>query len=407
MKKAKRWVLIFFVIILVLVPCYMAVNYIVDPMNYFAVEKGSTYFNKYGRAVKSQYALKNKDNIDAVVLGGSKSGAIDVYKLSELTGLHYYNFFMESGNFSDYLTYAKFLIEKCKIKEITFHISSFEVMNYSLDFRESDVWRVPSVVDGNIIDAGLERLKFLMTDSTTLFYGIKNGVDIRYADRVDDGMKNWTNSRNKMLRNPEKWIQEEFYKDYPSELATLFSGKNWKDDPCYEENLNALAEIKRLCDENGVTLKVLIGAALIAERFRYEQDPYDRYYDYLRAIVRIAGGVWDFSSFNDINMNPYNFYNFTHYSNEVADLQVDIMYGLEEPGQYGGFGIYLTEDNIDEYLKQRKADFLKLKEEYVQTGTVQAKGIDDPSNITVTSETMASVSADDVQDETGQMTEAA
>lgn len=386
MVKTKRWLVIFFALLLLIVPCYMAANYIVDPMFYFAADKGSTWYNsnKYGRAVKSKYMLKHKDEYDAVILGGSKSGALDVKRLGGYTGLRYYNFYMESGNFSDYLTYATFLIQKCGVKEITLHISSFEVMNYSLDFREADVWRVPAVVNGTALDKALETLKFLMTDTSLLFYAVKNReVNERRADNIADGMKNWTVTKGKMEADPEGWIQKEFYEEYPKHLSTLFGDKNWVEKPHYEENLEALRQIREMCSEYGVTLKVVIGASSISERFRFEQDPYDRYYDYIREMVRIMGEVWDFSSFNDINMNPYNFYNFTHYSREVADLQVDVMYGTQERGQYGGFGILLTMDNVDDYLKQRKADYLRLKEEYEATGTVAVKGIDDPSNITI------------------------
>ena len=386
MSKTKRWLLLFFALLILLLPCYMAANYMFDPMCYFAVDKGSTWYNsnQYGRAVKSKYSLKHADEIDAVVLGGSKSGALDVYKLSEYTGLHYYNFYMESGNFSDYLTYAKFLVERCGIQEMLFHISSFEVMNYSLDFREADVWRVPAIVEGSALDRALETLRFLMTDTTLLFYAIKDHKsNLRRADNISDGMKNWGISEEKMNADPEAWVEKEFYKEYPIHLKTLFGDKNWKEHPAYQENLEALKQIRALCDEHGVKLTVVIGASSISERFRYEQDPYYRYYDYLRELVRIAGSVWDFSSFNDINMNPYNFYNFTHYSRAVADLQVDMMYGKQETGQYGGFGILLTEENVDEYLRQRKDDYLRLKEEYEATGTVAAGSIDDPSNITV------------------------
>ena len=128
---------------------------------------------------------------------------------------------------------------------------------------------------------------------------------------------------------------------------------------------------------------MVIGASSLSERYHYEQDQYDRYYGYLRGIVDICGSVWDFSSFNDINLNPYNFYNYSHYTNEVADLQIDVMYGKEEPGQYNGFGILLTEDNLDDYLSQRKEDYLRLKQEYEATGTIVLGGIDDPGNISV------------------------
>lgn len=384
--KAKRWLVIFFVLVLALLPCYMAANYVVDPMCYFAADKGSAWYtsNSYGRAVKSKYSLKHSGEIDAVVLGGSKSGALDVAKLEEYTGLHYYNFYMESGNFSDYLTYAQYLIEKCGIREMLFHISSFEVMNYSLDFRESDVWRVPAIVNGNALDMALETLKFLMTDVSTLFSAIKDRKsDERRADRIADGMKNWSISEEKMNEDPEGWVQKEFFEELPQHLKILFSGVNWKEHPCYEENLKALKQIKKMCDEHGVKLTVVIGASSISERYRFEQDQYDRYYDYLRGIVQLCGEVWDFSSFNDINMNPYNFYNYTHYSRQVADLQLDMIYGREESGQYGGFGILLTLENIDGYLRQRRADYLRLKEEYEATGTIAVGTISDSSNITV------------------------
>ena len=259
-------------------------------------------------------------------------------------------------------------------------------MNYSLDFREADVWRVPAIIEGSALDRALETLRFLMTDTTLLFYAIKDHKsNLRRADNISDGMKNWGISEEKMNADPEAWVEKEFYKEYPVHLKTLFGDKNWKEHPAYQENLEALKQIRALCDEHGVKLTVVIGASSISERFRYEQDPYYRYYDYLRELVRIAGSVWDFSSFNDINMNPYNFYNFTHYSRAVADLQVDMMYGKQETGQYGGFGILLTEENVDEYLRQRKDDYLRLKEEYEATGTVAVGSIDDPSNITVKS----------------------
>lgn len=386
MTKAKKWILTFFLILLVLTPCYMAVNYAVDPMFYFTVRKGGTWYasNEYGRAVKSQYVLKNRGSIDAVVLGGSKSGVLNVQKLSEYTGLNYYNFYIESGNFSDYLTYAEFLVKKCGIKEILLHISSFEVMNYSLDYRTSDTWRIPAVVNGNFIDKALECLKFLMTDSSKLLKAIREKGDKEStSDLLADGMKRWVKMREKYAQDPEASVQQYWYKEYPEHLKVLFSGVNSVEQPHYEENLNALKQIRRICDEYGTTLHVVIGASSLSERYHYEQDQYDRYYAYLRGIVDICGSVWDFSSFNDINLNPYNFYNYSHYTNEVADLQIDVMYGKEEPGQYNGFGILLTEDNLDDYLSQRKEDYLRLKQEYEATGTIVLGGIDDPGNISV------------------------
>ena len=144
--------------------------------------------------------------------------------------------------------------------------------------------------------------------------------------------------------------------------------------PAYDDNLNALREIKALCDENNITLKVVIGASFIGERDTYECS---RYYAYLKELVSITD-VWDFSSFSDINMNPYNFVNRKHYNTAVADLMINTMYGKDS---FDGFGIYLTQDNIDDYLKQRKSDFERLKEEFESTGTLALPDMNDKSYI--------------------------
>ena len=92
--KSKRWLLLFFVLFFAGIGGYMAINYHVDPLGYFIVDKGESYYNSgdYTRAIKSKYVKENKDQIDAVVLGGSKSGVLSTELLSEYTGKKYYNF---------------------------------------------------------------------------------------------------------------------------------------------------------------------------------------------------------------------------------------------------------------------------------------------------------------------------
>ena len=78
---------------------FMAVNFIVDPTGYFAVERGAGEIdaNGYTRAAKSKYIKKNADEYDAVVLGGSKAGVLSTQRLSEYTGKNYYNFYIAYG----------------------------------------------------------------------------------------------------------------------------------------------------------------------------------------------------------------------------------------------------------------------------------------------------------------------
>lgn len=132
MKKSKQWLLLFFAIVFVGTAAFMAVNYQIDDTGYFAVEHGDETVdaNGYTRAAKCKYLRKYADDYNAVVLGGSKAGVLSTERLSEYTGKNYYNFYVAYGCFSDYLTYASWLIDTVGIDEITLHLSSIEVQMF-------------------------------------------------------------------------------------------------------------------------------------------------------------------------------------------------------------------------------------------------------------------------------------
>lgn len=373
--KSKHWLILFFVLLFAGMAGYMAINYSVDPLGYFTVEKGTDYYqsNQYTRAIKTKYVTENAEQIDAVVIGGSKSGVLNTALLSEYTGKNYYNYYFNVGNFSDYRDYITYLVNHQYVSEITLHLSSFEVDYFQAGTANTQ--RVPAMVSGNIWNQATEKLSYLLTDIQTLWKNYKKikKWDVTTLDSTAMGERNRTKQYRSFEKNPVKYTYKNVTKDLDKYLAAMFQ-QTAETRPAYDDNLNALREIKTLCDEKGITLKVVIGASFIGERDTYECS---RYYAYLKELVSITD-VWDFSSFSDINLNPYNFVNRKHYNSAVGDLMINTMYGGESQE---GFGIYLTQDNIDDYLKQRKADFDRLKEEFDATGTVTLQGMEDSSYI--------------------------
>ena len=373
--KSKQWLLLFFVLLFAGMGGYMAINYYVDPLGYFAVEKGTEHYqaDQYVRAIKTKYVTRNNDQIDALVVGGSKAGALDTELLTEYTGKNYYNFYSNVGNFSDYKTYIEYMIKNSYVSEITLHLSSFEVDYYR--GGTAGTMKVPAIVSGNTWDQITETLGYLLTDIKTLRknYNKIKKWNVETLDVTSVGERNRLSAYRKFAKTPEKYTYNNVTKNLNSCLKKMFS-QEASTRPAYDDNLNALREIKALCDENNITLKVVIGASFIGERDTYECS---RYYAYLKELVSITD-VWDFSSFSDINMNPYNFMNRKHYNTAVADLMINTMYGKDS---FDGFGIYLTQDNIDDYLKQRKSDFERLKEEFESTGTLALPDMNDKSYI--------------------------
>ena len=376
MKNSKKWIIMFFAIVAVGTAAFMTTNFLVDPTGYFSVERGaeSVDANGYTRAAKSKYIKKHADEYNAVVLGGSKAGVLSTELLSEYTGKNYYNFYIAYGCFADFLTYADYLIETAGIEEITLHLSSIEVQKYSrADVNE--VYEVPAVVDGNAGELLLENLNYLCRNiESTMEYVLEgNSEQERGMDSLADGERDYSYPYGLMEQDIDAYVKKYVLPRYDKNLKNLFDGKEGS-MPALEQNVEAMKELKALCDEKGVELKVVIGPTFIAEMYKFEGPSY---YEYLRELVQIVD-MWDFSGFIPENLNPYNFVNEGHYKNVVADLIVDTMYGKD---QKDGLGVLLTKDNIDEYLAQRQADFERLQEEYETTGTVALGGLDDESLI--------------------------
>ena len=48
---------------------------------------------------------------------------------------------------------------------------------------------------------------------------------------------------------------------------------------------------------------------------------------------------------------------------------------------YKGFGVYLTRDNINQYLKEREEKFNELKDQFNKTGNIDLKSYNDKSTL--------------------------
>lgn len=376
MKKSKQWLIVFFAVVGVGIAAFMAVNFQIDPTGYFSVERGAKEVdaNGYTRAAKSKYIKKHADEYNAVVLGGSKSGVLSTELLSEYTGKQYYNFYVAYGCFADFLTYAQYLIDTADVEEITLHLSSIEVQQYDRS-ATNEIYEVPAVVTGDKAGLLLENLNYLCRNlSSTLEYAAKGQENLEKGmDSLVTGERNYSYPYSLMEEDGDVYVEKYVLPRYEKNLKALFDGKEPK-TPAITQNLEAMRQIKKLCEEKGVTLKVVIGPTFLAEIYKFEGTAY---YDYLRGLVQITD-IWDFSGFVPENLNPYNFVNEGHYKNVVADLIVNTMYGKDSRE---GFGILLTKDNIELYLAKREQDYRTLKEEYEKTGTVQLQSKEDVSYI--------------------------
>ena len=382
MVRGKTWVVLFLSILLAGIGAFMALNYHANPLGYFTTNKGLDYnwTDDYGRSIKAKYILAHPEEYQGFILGGSKAGAISTELMQEYTGLPYYNLYYNIGNMADYLRYTQFLIDNTQVKEITLHLSSYETLQYERTSQGS-AYKVPAALKSDLAASALEYLSFLMTDVKTTVETLSSRPkkNPQNADSLVTGMKNWRTYLRSFAKDSEAYIAKNVTKKQERALRSLFKDNTNDTDEKKQEartkGVQAMREIKALCDENGVTLRVIIGASFLDEKYTYECT---QYYSYLRELVEICGEVWDFSDYCDVNMNPYNFFNEKHFTYATSDLMIRTVFGAEKKE---GFGTLLTKDNIYSYLLQRQADYRRLQEEYEASGTVALQGINDESYI--------------------------
>ena len=375
--RPKRWIIGFFAVICVGLAGYMGISYYANPLGYFTNQQGLDHYfpNDYARKIKAEYVYEHRDEIGGVVIGGSKTGVLNTSLLEKNTGLRYYNLYVNTGNFADYLIFARFAVERIGVKELLLSISSFETGSYTRTDRGNN-YKKPALIDGDPVEMAVEFLSYLVSDSGTVIDAIREKPrNIKKADDLRTGERNKAKETRWAEANHDKYKDKKVMFNFASRLRRLFNGSASERTPAIDDNLAALREIREICDANGVTLRCVITPDFIGNHYTYE---WEGYYTYLARLVDIAGEVWDFSGYNKVNLNPYDFYDARHFTRSVSDLMINTMFGKDS---MEGFGVKLTPDNIYTYLDERRDDLNALKEEFERTGTVTLYGMDDASYV--------------------------
>lgn len=354
MLKAKKWVFSFVAMILVCLIAIMSLNYFVDPYGYFACQNGEGYdldYYDYLREQKAQHIKHFSDQYDAYLIGGSKAGAVRTEKLKEMDGYDYYNCWLLSGNFPDYLEYVRYVCENTDAKKILLQISTSELF----DLERSDkgtVYVAPASVTGNSKTA--EVVSMLMKNPSVAWEEMTTKTEPH---------KNWQTGERDLeyyydVQRPAVASGVWYYNMFKSTYKYFeYFNKDVKGfDEKKDASIQILKEIKEICDSHGVEIQVYFASLYSAQMIQYECDTF---YDFMEEVVMIFGDVWNFNTYNEVALCPYNYYNPAHFFYEVGDLMVDTMAGKE--CKYEGFGEVLTRETIGSVIAKRKESFEEWK----------------------------------------------
>lgn len=371
----KKWNIAFLGLVCGVLLFVAAVNYFVDPFGYFAFQAGdyeavdfpvdTTY---YQRELKAQHVARYSDQYDAYLIGGSKAGSYRTEKLQELDGYRYYNMYEVGGNFYEYEMETAYLLEHAAPKKIVLNISGGEVRILQRD-QNNITTKIPAVMTGASKPA--EIVDFLFKDIGKSLDRMKERMGGKqYYELTPGGERNLNKYYEKVESDWDNFTAKSVLKPFNEHMKRLFTTNQAK--PYFKECLQSLKNIKKMCDENGVELLVIVSPSFIGEMSEHDST---YYWDYLNEIALITD-YWDFSGYTEINLNPYNYYNEGHFYYEMTDLMIDTMNGIDS---YPGFGYYVTRENAAAHIAERKSDYERLQQEYHATGTIQLQGQEDES----------------------------
>ncbi|MGN0728745.1 hypothetical protein [Treponema sp.] len=335
-----------------------------------------------GRQQKTNYISQENIKHTGYIIGGSKAGALRAEKFNAFTNGSYYNFYVSSGNFRDFSLYIEYILKEKSgtVKDIVLHLSSHE----SEEFIR--VPFIPVQMQDNVFSklhstGQFTPENYLNVQTFFQLYKYKNntpesviGISAVTGERskADDAYTLYTYEKV-----DKKFYQDVFcyWEDYDSAIKDLFYSTPTL--PACEKNIQALKQIKSACEENGVKLTVVIGPTFIAECYKYATP---QYIEYIKEIVSVCGEVWNFSGINNVNLNPYNFYNGGHCWIFAGDKMIETMFSPNpNKSDLDAFGILLTSENTEAFINRQKEKWQILKEEYDRTGKITLQTKDDES----------------------------
>ena len=344
MKKFLKKVIVYFLATALL--CFLP-SIIVDPFSVFhplharanGIEPNKNY-------IKTNYVLHNPDKFDSFILGSSHASVMNPYKLPGKT----YNMYYSGGVPAENLETLKTFIRHGIIPKNVY----IGIDNISLDYSYEEhtaenlraqyeysvrhplkFWMMYLDPVVNIVRAG----DVIKSAGNGIFNPIEDefylsGAVLSYqGGPTDSGSRpEVRESYNEML----SWLNE--CEDYPEYSANSNS------------IVSSVSELRKLCNEYGINLIVMMNPMYYAE-FKDAVEN-DALLSLLRQLAEVTP-YYNFCGYNKYTTDiGYYFSDFDHYSANLADITIDCFQNgmVEEEALSQGFGMYVTSDNVEEFI---------------------------------------------------------
>ncbi|MCR4655039.1 MAG: hypothetical protein K5770_02220 [Lachnospiraceae bacterium] len=327
----KKYVIKAFVYAVVLISVFASVNIVIDPYNIFhysyprnnGVEPNKNY-------IKTEYILHNPDKFDSFIFGSSRAGFVDTSLFPEGK---YYNMCSSEAVPAEHLRLLKVLIDHGVVPKNVYIMLDDISCFVDPKLHDQMLYRIPYPDEGLI-----PRLKFYMKYCDLITTWEALSVIRDHEDDDPDYTERFRESGSERLDKEPYFIEGAFDCGYWADYYELRT----------EAVIEDIRQIKELCDENGITLRLVTNPLYYKT---YTRDVQNGYIDFLEALSGVTD-FWNFSSFSDITTDEGNYYESSHFTPEISAMMIDVVFNgtSDEELWKQGFGIHVTQENREEFI---------------------------------------------------------
>ncbi|KAB7706607.1 hypothetical protein F9802_10440 [Bacillus aerolatus] len=339
MKQSKQFIVIFFLPAIFILSGVAGFNYYMDP--YWTYGHNHPY-NDHQISVDEREQKTNQIyfqffSYDTIILGSSRTTYVNQ---NMFKGMKAYNYAVNNMSIREYDTFLQFAKNQNeqKVKRVIIGMDFFKssvqeseqsisLKNYEAKIQEP-FYRARNLISIDIFNYSLQNFRMSKNNKVS---------ELRVYDRYNVARAK-TTSASERLENTEEKIErfrDEFY------------GKSYQYNPKYKEYLSIFKQ--RHPDVEFIIFTTPISAKLFQTMI--DEGQLDDYQRWLRDVTTVFGGVYNFMYPNEVTLDINNYFDGHHFYPHVGDKIADRI--LQGPNvKNSSFGVYITNENIDEHLKE-------------------------------------------------------
>lgn len=344
--SSKKWLVLFLATVLVLGAGVLGFNWLVDPYGVFhhkTLEWPSYEMTLNPRTAKMTYIEEHHQEYDSYLLGCSSTSSFPVEKLNEYLDADFYNMIMYGADMLDVEQQAVWLLENCEVKNLVVNVYLDNAKDYDTLPDPELSYAMPPETTGENVASFLA--KYLFMDPRHSLDKLTAMVQDTYLTQTFDVFNAQTGAYDKIVRDAEPiGNMDEYLEAYPV-FANYPEASNTIHEDAVTGTLDSLARIRDLCAEKGVNFLVLC-APVYADYMDYFD--WDQVADFYTRLAQVTP-YWDFS-YSSVSFEPRYFYDETHFRNCVGEMALARVFGDDSLYIPEDFGVYVTEDNVQEHV---------------------------------------------------------